>query len=211
MANLLMSIPTAKSTRNYIAGVVTGIRVNSDEKHPYIIEVKAPIMLEGQTEAVTKTVQLQCWENSKYSCIERVRKMNIQPGSFILARGADMKTYQPRTGDSIVQMALYSIMYTGAMAHEGKIIFSGYVNDIEEHEDGSALLKVSYPTYDRTTNQRANVELSCPMDSAWFEYLKACGLSQNAHFAAAGVINGGNFIFERCECAKNERQNQQNS
>ena len=205
MANLLMSIPTEKSTRNYIAGVVTGIRANSDPKHPYIIEVQAPITLDGQPQ-VTKTVQLQCWENSKYSCIERVHKMNIQPGSFILARGADMKTYQPRNGDSIMQMPLYNIVYTGAMAYEGKTIFSGYVNDIEEHEDGSALLKVSYPVYDRTTNQRANVELNCQMDSAWFNYLKECGLHKGAHFAAAGVINNGNFIFERCECAKNERQ-----
>lgn len=185
---------------------ITKITENADDRHPFVIEVQASVCANGNDEFVTKTIQLQAWPNAKYSCLDRMQKMKLQVGAFVLVRCGNLTQYQPKSGDSILQATVFGIQYSGSMSVmvQGveRTILSGRVDSVTANDDGTHTVVMKYQYYDRTERARKDLTCNCLFSAKKFQPLAKVNLSAGDYLAVYGDKSGNSLAVRRAEYSK---------
>ena len=209
MGKILYTRNGEKGSQNFLAANVIDIRPNKDDNHPYVIVVSASVYVRSEGEESghyeRKTIQLQSWPQNEWNRIERIKKMKLQKGSFIVCTVGNLKEYTPKDGgNSILQGLLFNITYNTAYTiQDGDkefFLLCGTVRNVHEHKkDGSAEIEVGYNAFDSESQKRHLETYTVMVNDKTFASLKKAGIAKGGSLAAIGTLEDKELTAKRAE------------
>lgn len=203
MGKILYTRNTESGSINYISGTVAKIRENTDDRHPCVLTINASVY-DNQTKSWTKkVVELKAWKNGKVDRTEIIRRMKPHVGSFVTIVAGNISEYQPAKGDSILEAPLWGLNYSCMINFEdgGKefTILSGNILNIDEGDDGSAVIKIKARVYNSDTGNISDDTFECRFSAKLYAGLKKVNIKKGGTLAALGELEGDVLDVKRAE------------
>jgi hypothetical protein len=198
MGMILYTQENEKGSINTIAGVVKEIDSATDDRHPTVITINTQVYNGETGKWVAKDIRYNAWHNPDRNMAERVKRLKLKEGAFVIGNCGTLRTYQNKNGKEYLQGDLFSITYTGMnkLGQSGYHSVAGVITGITKSEHLGAEIKLRFKRFSEETGNFEDFFCTCIINAAQLASLEKAQLAKWGNFAAVGIFNEDSEVFE---------------